>query len=83
MDLGPITGIRSVSLFSARKQQKEDAPRFEIDASAQANDESFTSSQDAPERKADEQNSQASVDASADIRGEDPGAADEDHNWFV
>ncbi len=81
MDLGPITGIRSVSLFNTRKPQKDDSPRFEIDASAQAGDESFTSSQDSPEHKEEEKLPEQTA---ADDRHDDPAAApDQRHNWFV
>jgi len=81
MDLGPLTGIRSVSLINARKPQKEDLPRFEIDATAHTGDESFTPSQDPPEHK-DEEKPEQAVQAVADddhaTASPEPG-----HNWFV
>ncbi len=52
MDLGPIAGIRSVSLLNAQRAKREGTPSFEIDSSARTDDE-HTSNQQPPERKPD------------------------------
>jgi len=50
MDLGPLAGIRAISLLNAQKMKAEESPHFEIDASARAGDE-HASNQHAPDRK--------------------------------
>lgn len=52
MDLGPISGIRSVSLLNAQRAQREGTPNFEIDASARTGDDP-NSNQQTPDRKHD------------------------------
>ena len=54
MDIAPIAGIRSVSLFESRRVEKEFPPRFEIDASSAAEDETCSEDREAPEREIEE-----------------------------
>lgn len=97
MDLGPIAGIRSVSLLNAQRAKREGTPNFEIDASARSGDEP-NSNQQAPDRKPErepEEDAQfvpQAVAASEDPPPENPGenASDtpedkpeEGYDWFV
>lgn len=85
MEFGPITGIRSVSLFSPRKAEKEDSPRFEVDATPPtADDEAYTPSQDSENSKK-HASKQDAVSAPVEVQptpaDSEPDAAG--HNWFV
>ncbi|MGA7856387.1 MAG: hypothetical protein WCA11_00555 [Terracidiphilus sp.] len=44
MEIGPVTGVRAVSLLSVRKADAAQLPVFEIDPSARAGDETYSSS---------------------------------------
>jgi hypothetical protein len=87
MDLGPITGIRSVALLNAQRAQREGTPNFEIDAAERSGDEP-NSNQQPPERraKADEE-FHHTPEPAAENPPTDPAEpvidAEGQHNWFV
>jgi hypothetical protein len=87
MEFGPISGIRSVSLFSPRKAEKDDSPHFEVDASPQAgDDEAFTPSQDEQSNtKGNEQEAATSTPEPAPQNLPEPveNQAETKNSWFV
>ena len=50
MEIGPISGIRASSLLTVRRTESTQAPVFEIDPSARADDETYSSSKQNPDR---------------------------------
>jgi len=85
MDLGPITGIRSISLLNAQKTKAEESPRFEIDASARSDEEGYSPSQEqTPDRKPPQQEASQPDPIPAEKHPEESSNASEgNHNWFV
>ncbi len=96
MELGPISGIRSVALLQAKRAEKGDKPLFVIDASARAGDESGTSGQQTPGPELDDDADRAPEEQAADViemtaaasgldneqdRPETPSPGS--HDWFV
>jgi hypothetical protein len=84
MDLGPIAGIRSVSLLNAQRAKREGTPSFEIDSSARADDQ-HTSSQEPPDRRRPEDDHPPEPEQAA-AENQQPEAIDDaegQHNWFV
>lgn len=89
MDLGPISGIRSISLLNAQKAQVDAAPHFEIDASARPDDERG-SKQQTPDRKPEKDAEfvpQAAAVDQENIAGGDSDSSDgtqeSRYDWFV
>ncbi|HEX3893707.1 MAG TPA: hypothetical protein VHW46_14115 [Terracidiphilus sp.] len=84
MDLGPITGIRSIGLSSGRKAERDDSPRFEVDSSPKANDDAYSSSEDAPRDKNPENQPKKPQQVASQAEATGPEAEpDNEHNWFV
>ena len=50
MEIGPVNGIRAISLLSVQRSENAAPPIFEIDASARADDEAYSSSSQTPDR---------------------------------
>ena len=50
MEIGPVSGIRAISLLSVQRSENAAPPIFEIDASARADDEAYSSSSQTPDR---------------------------------
>ncbi len=50
MEIGPITGVRAVSLLSVHRVESTQPPVFEIDPSARAADETYSTSSQTPDR---------------------------------
>ncbi len=50
MEIGPITGVRQVSLFSGQRTESSQPPVFEIDPSARPGDETYSASSQTPKR---------------------------------
>jgi len=85
MDLGPITGIRSVALLNAQRAQREGTPNFEIDATERSGDEP-NSNQEPPERRAqaEEEFHPTTEPAPPETQPTEPVVDSEgQHNWFV
>ena len=90
MDLGPIAGIRSISLLNAQKATVEAPPHFEIDASARPDDE-HASKQQTPDRKPEKDAEFVPQAAAADEDNAAAGTASDSaddtseggYDWFV
>jgi hypothetical protein len=50
MEIGRVNGIRAISLLSVQRSENAAPPIFEIDASARADDEAYSSSSQTPDR---------------------------------
>jgi hypothetical protein len=96
MELGPISGIRSVTLLQAKRAEKGDSPLFVIDASARTGDEPSSPDQQTPGGDLDRDPDNAPEEQAAD--GIEASAAEDgtdneqdhpetpcrgSHNWFV
>ena len=87
MGLGPIAGIHSISLPTARKTEQT-APRFEIEASPRADDDRSSSQQQAAEREHREHKEdtgdlfQATVEDGGEVETVSQ-TSEEGHDWFV
>jgi hypothetical protein len=85
VDLGPIAGIRSISLLNARKTESEGTPHFEIDAAERSGDDSYSASGENGQPESEHPSTEA-IEASAESGSEEaqPNAALEEHrSWFV
>jgi hypothetical protein len=94
MELGPISGIRSVTLPQARRAEKDNTPLFVIDASARAGDDPGSSDQQSsgrdPDNALEEQAADAVELAAAETENAttiEPDlvekASSSGHDWFV
>ena len=54
MDIVPIAGIRSVSLFDSRRIGKDLPPHFEVEATAEAGDEANQEERRTPDESSEE-----------------------------
>lgn len=54
MEVGPITGVRAVSLLNVKRTIDAQPPVFEIDPTARAGDEPYSPSHQAPDRGLEE-----------------------------
>lgn len=50
MEIGPITGIRALSLLDVPKVNADPLPTFEVESSARAGDETYSSNGEDPDR---------------------------------
>lgn len=50
MEIGPVNGIRAISLLSVQRHENDARPIFEIDASAKADEETYSSNRQTPDR---------------------------------
>ena len=50
MEIGPVTGIRAVSLLNTQRIESALPPAFQIDASARAGDDAYSASRQIPDR---------------------------------
>ncbi len=57
MEVGPITGVRAVSLLNVKRTGDAQPPVFEIDSSARAGDEAYSPSHQTPDRGLEEEDS--------------------------
>jgi hypothetical protein len=81
MEFAPIAGIRAMSLLNVQKAPDKVAPRFETEASERASDESYSSSQQPPERGLEEEAPEQAVPAND--AEPDESVSDGTLNWFV
>lgn len=73
MELGPIPGIRAVSLLGPQKAESMLPPRFEIEASARTGDETYSPhSQNADRGLADEDSDPEDGDFVEELEDDDP-----------
>ncbi len=83
MDFAPIAGIRAVSLLNVQKAPDKVAPRFDIEASERASDDSHSTKQETADRGLDEEEAipeQAEIENEAEP-AENP--SDGSFDWFV
>jgi len=66
MEIGPVTGVRAVSLLTVQKTTDAQPPVFEIDASARTGDETYSPSRQAPDRGLENEDSDAAADDEAE-----------------
>jgi len=57
MEIGPVTGIRAVSLLAMQRTESGLPPVFEIDASARPGDDAYSSSKQRPDRGLEDEDS--------------------------
>lgn len=57
MEIGPITGVRAVSLLGTQRTESSPHPLFEIDPSARAGDETYSAARQTPKRGLEEEDS--------------------------
>jgi hypothetical protein len=84
MGLGPIAGIHSITLPTARKAEQT-APRFDIEASERSGDEP-SARQQASERERKKEDAGDLFQATAEENGEVEAislVSEEGHDWFV
>lgn len=55
MEIGPITGVRSPSVLNVQRVKSAETPSFVIDPSARADDETYSSSSQPPDRGLEEE----------------------------
>jgi hypothetical protein len=67
MEIGPVTGVRAVSLLSAQRVPSSHSPIFEIDPSARAGDETYFAGRQTPKRGLEEEDSDAPEEDDADL----------------
>lgn len=71
MEIGPISGIRAVTLLGQRKAESALAPRFEIDASARPDEDHYAPPRQQPDRGLeDEERETAEEEDSSPSNGE-------------
>jgi len=59
MEIGPITGVRSVSLLSMHRAENSQPPIFEIDPASRAGDETYSGAGQTPNRGLEDEDSGA------------------------
>jgi hypothetical protein len=86
MDLGPLAGMRAITLLNAQKAKAEQA-HFEIDAAARTGDEPASHQQQTDRRKPDEEEfrpAAAPEQPASDSTSAEPVVDSEgQNNWFV
>ena len=58
MEIGPITGVRAVSLLSMHRTENTQSPVFEIEACARTGDESSSLNRHTPDRELEDEDSE-------------------------
>lgn len=67
MEIGPVTGIRTVSLLTLQRTESGLPPAFEIAASARPDDGAYSSSRQTPDRGLEDEDSALTEEDEAEL----------------